>query len=304
MEAVIVVKDLVKNYGDFAAVKGLSFEVYENEIFGIIGPNGAGKTTTVECLEGLRAPSGGSTRVLGLDPQKDGQKLRQLVGIQLQEGKLPERIKTREALELFAGFYQRSLPANLLLAQVELLDKSESHFDTLSGGQKQRLFIALSLVNDPQVVFFDELTTGLDPHARRAMWELVSNTRNAGKSVVLVTHFMEEAERLCDRVAIVDGGKIVALDTPAKLIKSVNGGLKISFLVDNPAVVTQFKHLDINCESGAGGREIVIRCVDEQVIGAVIRILGENNCRFHNFVVSRPNLEDVFLAITGKEMRE
>ncbi|MCD5397929.1 ABC transporter ATP-binding protein, partial [candidate division NPL-UPA2 bacterium] len=219
METVIVVKNFLKSYGDLRAVDGISFEVYENEVFGIIGPNGAGKTTTVECLEGLRIPSGGFIRVLGLDPKADGYKLRQLIGIQLQEGKFPDRIKVREALELFAGLYSRSLPAGPLLEKVGLLDKADSYFDNLSGGQKQRLSIALALINDPRVVFFDELTTGLDPQARRAMWEMVSNTRAGGKTVILVTHFMEEAERLCDRVAIVDRGRIVALDTPANLIR-------------------------------------------------------------------------------------
>jgi ABC-2 type transport system ATP-binding protein len=304
MEAVIVVKDLTKSYGDLAAVAGVSFEVLENEVFGIVGPNGAGKTTTVECLEGLRTRSGGSIRVLGLNPQEDGQKLRQLIGIQLQEGKLPERIKAREALELFAGLYARSLPAKPLLEKVGLLDKAEHYFDTLSGGQKQRLFIALSLVNDPRIVFFDELTTGLDPHARRTMWELVSSTRDAGKTVILVTHFMEEAERLCDRVAIIDGGRIVALDTPANLIKSIDGGLRISFSVADPAIVAQFENFNPECETGAYGREIVVRCADDRAIGEIIRILGDNDCHFYDFTVSRPNLEEAFLSITGKELRE
>jgi len=303
MEAVIVVKDLSKRYGDLAAVDGISFEVYENEIFGIVGPNGAGKTTAVECLEGLRDPSGGVIRVLDLDPKADGYKLRQLIGIQLQEGKFPGRIRAREALELFASFYSRSLPVKSLLEKVGLLDKADGYFDNLSGGQKQRLAIALALVNDPRLVFFDELTTGLDPQARRAMWEMVSSTRDAGKTVILVTHFMEEAERLCDRVAIVDRGKIVALDTPANLVRSIDGGLKISFSVDDPKVVALLQSID-RCQLAVSNRDITIQSADDRVVGEVIRILRENDCNFQDFTVSKPTLDDVFLSITGKEMRE
>ncbi|MCL0064787.1 ABC transporter ATP-binding protein [Dehalococcoidia bacterium] len=303
VKTVIVVRDLIKRYGDLVAVDGVSFEVYENEIFGIVGPNGAGKTTTVECLEGLRIPSGGFIRVLDLEPKADGYKLRQLIGIQLQEGKFPDRIKAREALELFAALYSRSLPAGPLLEKVGLLDKADDYFDSLSGGQKQRLSIALALVNDPQVVFFDELTTGLDPQARRAMWGMVSSTREAGKTVILVTHFMEEAERLCDRVAIVDRGRIVALDTPANLIRSIDGGLRISFSVDDSSVVAQLENID-RCRLTVSNQDIAIQCADGRVVGEVIRILGDNDCNFHDFTVSKPTLEDVFLSITGKEMRE
>ncbi|MCL0049126.1 ABC transporter ATP-binding protein [Dehalococcoidia bacterium] len=303
VKTVIVVRDLIKRYGDLVAVDGVSFEVYENEIFGIVGPNGAGKTTMVECLEGLRIPTEGFIRVLDLEPKADGYKLRQLIGIQLQEGKFPDRIKAREALELFAALYSRSLPAGPLLEKVGLLDKADDYFDSLSGGQKQRLSIALALVNDPQVVFFDELTTGLDPQARRAMWGMVSSTREAGKTVILVTHFMEEAERLCDRVAIVDRGRIVALDTPANLIRSIDGGLRISFSVDDSSVVAQLENID-RCRLVVSNRDIAIQCADSRVVGEVIRILGDNDCNFHDFTVSKPTLEDVFLSITGKEMRE
>jgi len=303
MKAVIVVKDLIKRYGDLVAVDGISFEVYENEIFGIVGPNGAGKTTTVECLEGLRNPSGGFIRVLDLNPKADGYKLKQLIGIQLQEGKFPDRIKAREALELFAGLNSRSLPAEPLLEKVGLMDKADSYFDNLSGGQKQRLSIALALVNNPRVVFFDELTTGLDPHARRAMWELVSSIREAGKTVILVTHFMEEAERLCDRVAIVDRGRIVALNTPSNLISSIDGGLKINFSVDDSKVVAPLQNID-RCQLVVSNRDITIQSADDRVVGEVIRILRENDCNFRDFTVSKPTLEDVFLSITGKEMIE
>jgi ABC-2 type transport system ATP-binding protein len=303
MKAVIVVKDLSKRYGDLAAVDGISFEVYENEIFGIVGPNGAGKTTAVECMEGLRNPSGGFIRVLGLDPKTDGYKLRRLIGIQLQESKFPGNMKVREAMDLFASFYSRSLPTSPLLEKVGLLDKANDKFENLSGGQQQRLSIAVALVNDPRVVFFDELTTGLDPQARRAMWEMVSSVRDAGKTVILVTHFMEEAERLCDRVAIVDRGKIVALNTPANLISSIDGSLKISFSVDDIKAVALLQNIN-RCKVLTSDRSITIQCTDERVVDEVIRILRENDCNFHDFTVSKPALEDVFLAITGKEMRE
>jgi ABC-2 type transport system ATP-binding protein len=303
MKTAITVEGLAKTYGSLRAVDGISFEVYEQEIFGIVGPNGAGKTTTVECLEGLRVPSAGSVSVLGLDPQSAGYQLRQLIGIQLQEGKFPDRIKAREALELFASFYPRSLPAGPLLEKVGLQDKANAYYDSLSGGQKQRLAIALALVNDPQVVFFDELTTGLDPQARRAMWGLVSSTRQAGKTVILVTHFMEEAERLCDRVAIIDQGKIVALDTPANLIRTIDGGLKVSFAVDDPGIAARLEQI-AGCRLSQTNAQITSQCADYRVVGEVIRVLGETGCNFRDFTVSKPTLDDVFLAITGKEMRE
>lgn len=303
MKTAISVENLAKAYGPLRAVDGVSFEVYEHEIFGIVGPNGAGKTTTVECLEGLRLPSAGSIRVLGLDPTVEGYKLRQLIGIQLQEGKFPDKIKAKEALELFASFYPHSLPAGLLLEQVGLQDKANAYYDNLSGGQKQRLAIALALVHDPQLVFFDELTTGLDPQARRAMWGLVASIRQAGKTVILVTHFMEEAERLCDRVAIIDQGKIVALDTPANLIRRLEGGLRVSFTVDDPGIAARLEKIS-GCRLSLSNGQITSQCTDYRVVGEVIRVLGENGCDFRDFTVSKATLDDVFLAITGKEMRE
>ncbi|HSW39246.1 MAG TPA: ABC transporter ATP-binding protein, partial [Acidobacteriota bacterium] len=209
----------------------------------------------------------------------------------------------REALKLFADFYSRSVSISLLLEKVGLEDKADSYFDDLSGGQKQRLSIALALVNDPQVVFFDELTTGLDPQARRAMWGMVSSIREAGKTVILVTHFMEEAERLCDRVAIVDQGKIVALDTPTNLIRSIDGGLRINLSVDDTSVVAQLENI-AGCRLALSNRDITIQCADGRVVGEVIRILGDNDWNFRDFTISKPTLEDVFLSTTGKEMRE
>ena len=218
MTAVIEVNGLVKRYRRRTAVDGVSFSVSQGEIFGVVGPNGAGKTSTIECLEGLREADGGTVRVLGLDPRADGGRLRQKIGVQLQQAALPERIKVWEALDLFASYYDNPVDWRQLIEEWGLSGKADAAFSSLSGGQQQRLFITLALVNDPSVVFLDELTTGLDPHARRATWDLIRDLRDRGVTVVLVTHVMEEAERLCDRVAVIDQGKVIALGKPALLV--------------------------------------------------------------------------------------
>ena len=218
MAAVIEVRDLVKRYGSTTAVDGASFDVMQGEIFGVVGPNGAGKTSLIECLEGLRKPDGGAVRVLGLDPYADSGQIRQRIGVQLQQAALPDRIKVWEALDLFASYYDTPVDWRWLMAEWGLAGKRDAAFASLSGGQQQRLFITLALINDASLVFLDELTTGLDPHARRATWDLIVELRGRGVTVVLVTHFMEEAERLCDRVAVVDQGQIIAIGKPALLV--------------------------------------------------------------------------------------
>jgi ABC-2 type transport system ATP-binding protein len=218
--SVIHVSGIRKTYGRTVAIDDVSFDVDEGEIFGLIGPNGAGKTTTMECVEGLRTPDRGAISVLALDPFRDVYKLQNRIGVQLQEAQLQKRIKVWEAVDLWASLYAQSLNGDRLLEQLGLADKRNAWFMTLSGGQKQRLFIALALINDPELVFLDELTTGLDPQARRTIWDLVRGIRERGKTVFLTTHLMEEAERLCDRVAIVDHGKMIALDTPKALISA------------------------------------------------------------------------------------
>jgi ABC-2 type transport system ATP-binding protein len=220
---VIEVSNLHKRYGETVAVEDVSFTVDSGEIFGILGPNGAGKTTTVECVSGLRGRDGGAVRVLGKDPDRDGAQLRELVGVQLQESQLPEKIQVWEALELYSSFYRAPADWRELLDVLGLSAVRRTRFAALSGGQKQRLSIALALVGDPRVAVLDELTTGLDPAARRDTWALIESVRNRGVTIVLVTHFMEEAERLCDRVAVIDGGRTVAVDTPAALIAGVRG---------------------------------------------------------------------------------
>ncbi len=232
MDTIVQVEGLRKVYGATVAVEDVSFEVRDGEIFGMVGPNGAGKTTTIECLEGLRKPDQGMVRVLGMDPQRDGQILRERTGIQLQQSNLPERMRVWEALDLYASFYTKAADWKVLLAQLGLEEKRNAPFAKLSGGQKQRLFIALALLPDPQLVFLDELTTGLDPQARHAIWDLVRDVRAKGKTVLLTTHFMEEAERLCDRVAILDHGRIVALDTPAALIRGLGVEERVVFNLD------------------------------------------------------------------------
>src|ERR1022692_5063771 len=220
MRSVIQVSAVRKTYGSTVAVDEVSFDVNEGEIFGLIGPNGAGKTTTMECIEGLRTPDRGAISVLGLDPFNDVYKLQERIGVQLQQAQLQKRIKVWEAVDLWASLYQRNaIDGERLLEQLGLIDKRNAWFMTLSGGQKQRLFIALALINDPEIVFLDELTTGLDPQSRRAIWDLVRGIRDRGKTVFMTTHLMEEAERLCDRVAIIEHGKIIDIGSPEELVR-------------------------------------------------------------------------------------
>ena len=246
MNTVIKVDGLRKTYGATVAVDEISFEVEEGEIFGMVGPNGAGKTTTIECLEGLRKPDRGSLTVLGIDPQHNAHFLHTHAGMQLQQSNLPDRMKVWEALDLYSSFYPKSANWEELLIQLGLEEKRNTAFGKLSGGQKQRLFIAMALLPDPRLIFLDELTTGLDPQARRAIWALVREVRSKGKTIMLTTHYMDEAEQLCNRVAIIDHGHIVAMDTPAELIRSLGGEERLFFKVDKslPAhIVDEINHV-------------------------------------------------------------
>lgn len=301
---VVQVRDLVKQYADVTAVDGVSFEVREGEIFGMVGPNGAGKTTTIECIEGLRSPDQGSVQVLGLDPQRDGYQLRERIGVQLQQSDLPDRMKVWEAMDLFASFYPRPVDWRPLLEQLGLADKSTAAFAKLSGGQKQRLFIALALVNEPDLVFLDELTTGLDPQARRTMWDLVRGIREQGKTVFLTTHFMEEAERLCDRVAIMDHGKIVALDTPQNLIRSLESENRVVLNVDERLDEKRLQALSGVTRVEQVGERVVVYGREDGLVSSVVNALEADGIRFRDLRTEQPSLEDVFLALTGKEMQE
>lgn len=309
MEAIIQVHELRKAYGATVAVDGISFEVQQGEIFGMVGPNGAGKTTTIECLEGLRKADQGSLRVLGLDPQRDGKALRLRTGMQLQQSNLQDRLRVQEALELYAAFYPHPLDWNVLLERLGLQEKRNTAFAKLSGGQKQRLFIALALLPDPQLVFLDELTTGLDPQARHAIWDVIRDVRKGGCTVLLSTHFMEEAEQLCDRVAILDHGRIVALDSPAALIRSLGAGQRVVFSVAGglpaaleaalKAALGQLGQVD------AAGEQVTLHTAGDAgaALGEVLRLLGEHGVTFRDLRTEQPNLEDVFLSLTGRSVQ-
>src|SRR6202790_2868925 len=305
MRPVIQVSGVRKTYGPTVAVDEVSFEVYDGEIFGLIGPNGAGKTTTMECIEGLRTPDRGTISVLGLDPFRDVYKLQERIGVQLQQAQLQKRIKVWEAAHLWALLYRRTkADGDRLLEQLGLADKRNSWFMTLSGGQKQRLFIALALINDPEVVFLDELTTGLDPQSRRAIWDLVRGIRDRGKTVFLTTHLMEEAERLCDRVAIIEHGRIIDIDSPEKL-----GGRH------SPTGAGVLAPLDGRAEerlTAISSAEIVTRQDSrftiqgrgDDFVTEVIQCLAENRIRVTDFRTVLPTLEDVFLKLTGHSIRD
>jgi len=304
MAAAITVDGLRKAYGDLLAVDSIAFEVREGEIFGMVGPNGAGKTTTIECIEGLRNPDGGTVRVLGMNPQQDGYALRERIGVQLQESALPARLKVWEVLDLFAALYHRSVDWRPLLEQLGLAEKRSAAFGKLSGGQKQRLFIALALLNDPELVFLDELTTGLDPQARRAMWDLVRSIRQQGKTVFLTTHYMEEAERLCDRVAIIDHGKIVALDTPEALIRSLGIEKRLVFTLPPGQAIPLLASLPQVSRVEQSGERLTVYGHGERFVSSVVYALEDAGVPFLDLRTEQPNLEDVFLALTGREMRE
>jgi ABC-2 type transport system ATP-binding protein len=295
-DAVVVVDHLHKAYGGTVAVRDVTFEVRRGEIFGLLGSNGAGKTTTVECLEGLRRPDGGAVQVLGVDPLAHPEQLRGRVGCQLQESHLPERMKVWEVLHLFAAAAPRPVDYVRLMDEWGLAEKRTAAFGSLSGGQRQRLLVALALVTGPEVVFLDEMTTGLDPAARRTSWGLIERIRDSGATVVLVTHFMDEADRLCDRVAVMDGGEIVALDTPARLVAASAGEVRVTFTAQG----------DFAWLAGLPP----VRAVNRH--GAWVEVLGEGPVLNHvaaallerglaplDLQTERPTLEETFLKLTG-----
>jgi ABC-2 type transport system ATP-binding protein len=305
MPVVIEVVGLRKTYASIVAVDDVSFEVHAGEIFGMVGPNGAGKTTTLECIEGLRTRDRGEVRLLGLDPVVRRETVAQRVGVQLQESALPARLRVGEALSLFASFYSHPARPDELLERLGLAEKRDAPFGKLSGGQKQRLFIALALINRPEVVFFDELTTGLDPQARRATWELVRQVRAAGATVLLTTHSMEEAECLCDRVLIIDHGKIVALDTPEALIRTLGGERRVVFtLPPDPALGERIDGLARRLRIEQTDGHLTVYGRGDRFVSSVVSALEDAGVPFLDLRTAQPSLEDVFLALTGREMRE
>jgi ABC-2 type transport system ATP-binding protein len=301
---VISVSNLGKRYGSTVAVDDVSLEVFEGEIFGLIGPNGAGKTTTMECVEGNRVPDKGKISVLGLDPRRDANALRQRIGVQHQEAHLQKRIKVWEAVDLWRSLYPRVVDTDALLAGLGLESKRNAWFMTLSGGQKQRLFIALALIHEPEVVFLDELTTGLDPQARRAIWGLVTGIRERGTTVFLTTHLMEEAERLCDRVAIIEHGRLIEVGTPADLVQRHCPERSVVFTSDDANVAERLKGLGV-VERGEGSTATyTIRGVGDDFVTDVINVVAREGIRVRGFRTEIPTLEDVFLKLTGHGIRD
>jgi len=279
----------------------VSFAVEEGEIFAILGPNGAGKTTTVESISGLRTPDAGTISVLGLDPLRDRAELRRVVGVQLQESQLPDQIRVREAMDLYASFYAEPRDQQRLLDDLGLADKRSSAFGKLSGGQKQRLSIALALVGNPKIAILDELTTGLDPQARRDTWQLIEDVRRGGVTVILVTHFMEEAERLADRVALIDAGRLVALDTPAGLVSRVDAEQRLRFRPSTPLDDGLLTGLPEVRSVSRNGQTVVVAGTGN-LVSAVMAVLARNQIVANELRIEQAGLEDAYVALTGRTL--
>ncbi len=301
---VIQVSRIRKSYGTMAAVSDVSFEISEGEIFGLIGPNGAGKTTTMECVEGVRRPDAGQISIMGLDPFRDRYQVQNRIGVQLQQAQLQKRIKVWEAVDLWASLYPKPLDGNRLLEQLGLADKRNAWFMNLSGGQKQRLFIALALINDPEVVFLDELTTGLDPQSRRAIWDLVRGIRDRGKTVFLTTHLMEEAERLCDRVAIIEYGKISDIGSPEELVRRHCPMRTVVLATGNALAGERLRAIPQVENVMRQDSQFTLQGRGDDFVTEVIQCLSENRIRVTDFRTVLPNLEDVFLKLTGHSIRD
>lgn len=304
MSKVVEVESLVKRYGSLAAVDDVTFSVEEGEVFGVLGPNGAGKTTTVEMIEGLRKPDSGSIRVLGIDTLREPERIKELIGVQLQTTSLYDRIRVKEAVDLFGGYYRRAIPTATLLDEVSLTDKTNSYVSELSGGQRQRLALALALVNDPGMVFLDEPTTGLDPQARRSVWGTIAGLRQKGKTIILTTHYMEEAEKLCRRVAIMDHGKIITLDTPDALIAGAGLDSRIE-LDDVPeALRSALERTDLPVRVSEDGDKMILHTKkSSQVLKEITRVATEHDIDLGSISVQKATLEDVFLTLTGRQLR-
>jgi len=304
----IEASDLKKTYGATRAVDGISFEVKPGEIFGMLGPNGAGKTTAIEMIEGLRVPDGGSIAVLGMDPKRDLQKIKERIGVQLQTTALYPRLTVREVIDLFASFFNGRPPISTdeLIEMVGLEEKAKTRSKELSGGQKQRLSVALALVNDPEIIFLDEPTTGLDPQARRNLWDVIQQLQRRGKTILLTTHYMEEAEVLCDRVAVVDHGKIIALDTPDNLISEHFAETAVEFedQIDLPAEGT-FRALPGVTRARRDGKMVTLLTTDATAtLGGLTALAQDGTVKFNDLHVRRATLEDVFLKLTGRRIRD
>ena len=305
-EPVIAVQALRKSYDRLEAVKGIDFQVHEGEVFGLLGPNGAGKTSTVEIMEGLRPRSAGEATVLGFDPDRQKQQLKDRIGVCLQATNLPAKIRVEEALELFASFYSRSVPPERLLTRLQLLEKRNAFYETLSGGQKQRLALALALVNDPQLLFLDEPTTGLDPQIRLEIHGLITEMKAEKRTVVLTTHYIEEAERLCDRVAIMDEGKIVAMGTPRELQQKSKSQSRIQIICAQPLTGDLPQWPDaVESVLGDDRRELTVYSSrPARTLFEIMKWLDQRGLQLEDVHLKRPTLEDVFVELTGKKLRD
>jgi len=297
----VEVAHLRKTYGTLVAVDDVSFSVAEGEIFGILGPNGAGKTTAIECAIGLRQPDAGTIRLLGLDPRADRDKVHEIVGVQLQAGALPGKLRVGEILEEYRSFYRDPGDVGELLEVLGLAGKRGDFYRSLSGGQRQRLSVALALIGRPRIAVLDEMTTGLDPKARRDTWELIEGIRDRGVTVLLVTHFMEEAERLCDRVALIDSGRVVALDTPASLAAQARGGKSVRFLPSAPFDEDLLTALPQVARLEHQGQHVVVTGSGE-LVNAVILTLAAAGVTAHDVQLDSSNLEDAFVKLTGRRL--
>lgn len=308
MPKALEVKNLIKDYKGFKAVNGVSFDVKEGEIYGILGPNGAGKTTTLEMIEGLRPKTNGQIIVEGKEISRRSRKyLQERIGVQLQSSSYFDLLNLEEILELFGSFYSKRIPPIELLKMVKLEDKKKALIKNLSGGQAQRFSIVAAIVNDPDIVFLDEPTTGLDPQIRRSLWDLIREINKQGKTIILTTHYMEEAEELCDRIAIMDRGKIIAMDTPARLIENEELKFTIKFATQKPMSETKEKELEkhpLVIKFWEEKNKYVFRIEDPTKINDILNWLEKNKLQFKNLEILPPNLEDVFLKLTGKKLRD
>jgi ABC-2 type transport system ATP-binding protein len=304
-EPIIQVEGLYKSYGAVEAVRGVSFAVAEGEVFGLLGPNGAGKTSCVEILEGLRTPDRGKVRVCGLDPETSGDGLKEKIGAVLQSTSLPDKLRVKEAIELFAQFYRKRANTDDLLRRFQLDEKRDAFYSHLSGGQKQRLALAMALVNDPEVVFLDEPTAGLDPQVRREIYDIIEELKSGKKTVLLTTHYIEEAERLCDRVAIIDHGRVIAEGTPRELKHKSAGTTRIEVRLAHPLSDGMLGRLDgVSSSREFEGTYVLHSARPPQTIVALVKQLEAENNELQSLEMFSPSLEDVFIELTGRRLRE
>jgi len=303
---IVEVEDLRKYYGNIKAVDGVSFKIKQGSIFTLLGPNGAGKTTTLEIIEGLRTPDSGKITIFGRQVERIGREEKEFIGVSLQETNLIGNLTVRETLSMFRSFYKKGLNVDDVLDFVSLKDKAKSYVEKLSGGQRQRLAIGLAIINDPLLLFLDEPTTGLDPQARRSIWDLLLQLKKQGKTIVLTTHYMEEAEFLSDWVCIMDHGKIIREGTPEDLIKSIGGESVIEVEVEHSdGFLEELSNIGLNYSYNEKHKRLIIKTNNVlETIGILLRIAEEKGINIRNEIIRQPNLEDVFLTLTGKQLRE